>query len=138
MRESTGNFSNEEMDLDHIKFMSDTIKSSPYFVLSRAPKLTIVSCLFCLEVYRELGLTLESVSDQYEDSKFRGRNFKGFLNWHYSNKDHKQAPFCIVVVNAYTLVESGLLKPIIDKIVEIEDYAESIETTMEMVKEIHK
>ena len=137
MRESTGLFSNEEINLEHVKFMGDTIKSSPFFVLSKAPELTIASCLFCLEIFREVGLTLESVSDQHDHSKFRGQDFKRFVNYHYKN-DSAQVPFCIITVNAYRLVEDGLLEPVIRRITEVEDYAASIADTMEMVKENHK
>lgn len=141
MRESTGMFINEEMNLTHIKFISDTIKSSPWFVLSKAPDLTIASCLFCLEVFREIGLTIESISDQHEDSKFRGQDYKRFLHYHYKDRDNqtnKQMPFSITIVNLYQLVQEGILKPVIEKIVEIEDYVEKIEGTMEMVKENQK
>jgi len=138
MRESTNNFSNAEMNLDNVRFISDTIKSSPFFVLSKAPELTISSCLFCIEIFREIGLTLQSVSDQHENSIFRGQDFKRFLHYSYKNDSQEsQVPFCIIVINTYQLVEEGVLEPIVEKIVEVEEYTKKIEATMEMVKANH-
>ena len=133
MRESVGYFENKEINLDNVKFISDAIKSTPFFTLTRAPELTIASCLFCLEIFRELGLTLESISDQHMDSKFRGQNYKRLLHLDYK-EGKKQHPFCIIVVNLYKFVEEGLLEPIITRLVDIEDRKEEVERAIRLLK----
>jgi hypothetical protein len=150
MRESAGMFDGSETVLNHVKFISDTIKASPYFVLSKCPDKTIQSAIFCLHIFNEAGLTVDSNFSEAYDTKVRGRKWERYLDWNFIRKDKKDRPqrfrldstsqgvsqraFVMVIINLYALVESGILEPIIKKVVEAEDRVNHLHKTMNMIK----
>ncbi len=134
MRESAGMFDGKETNLEHLRFVADTIKSSPWFVLSKAPDITIQSAFLCLEIFREVGLTLDSNYSDAFDSKFRGRTWETEAKHYEYQRGHiAQAAFVMVIVNVYKLVEEGVIQPVIEKIVEVEDRVEQSEIAEEML-----
>jgi hypothetical protein len=136
MRESAGMFEGKETNMEHVKFVAETVKASPYFILSKTPEITIQSAFFCLEIFREAGLTIDSNYSEAWDSKFRGRTWQ-----HHTKQDFKyesghisQTAFLMIIVNLYRFVEEGIMTPIIEKIVEFEDRVVRTEDAMEMIK----
>ena len=127
-REHAGIFDGKETYLEHVKFVAETVKSSPYFVLAKCPDITIQSAFMCLELFRQIGLTLESNYSEASDSKLRGRTWENQTKYYQFAKDApyekghiSQCAFVMVIVNAYKLVEEGHIKKIIEKVVEVED-----------------
>lgn len=133
MREGAGMFDGRETNLKHVKFIAETIKASPWFVLSKAPETTIQSAFFCLELFREVGLTLDSNDSTAYDSKFRGRTWKGHAKYEYHQGHISQAAFVMIVVNVYKLVEDGMIAPIVEKIVEVENRMADGKAAQEML-----
>ncbi len=118
MREGAGMFEGKETNLEHLRFVADTIKSSPWFVLSKTPEVTVQSAFLCLEIFREIGLTLDSNYSDSIDSKFRGRSWENHAkHWQYQQGNISQAAFVMVIVNVYKLVEENIIQPVIEKIV---------------------
>jgi len=131
MRESMNKFRNNHMQVEQIKFVSDAVKASPFFVLTKVPHITISSCLFCLELYRELGLTVDIFSDIH-DSKFRGITFERYME--YEDKEDVMQALAIIIVNLFPLLKEGIVEKVLEKIVETEEYIESVESTKQIVK----
>ena len=136
MRESAGMFEGEETNMEHIKFVAETVKASPYFILSKVPEITIQSAFFCLEIFRQAGLTIDSNYSEAWDSKFRGRTWEHHVkhDFVYDSGHISQTAFVMVIVNLYRFVEEGIMTPIIEKIVESEDRVARTEDAMEMIK----
>jgi hypothetical protein len=154
MRESAGMFQGDETVLSHVKFIADTIKASPYFVLTKCPDKTIQSALFCLHIFNEAGLTIDSNYSEAYDSKKRGRSWEWATKMNFlkikskdvskarkrwndnSSKDYgiSQEAFVMVIINLYALIESGILEPVIEKVVEAEDRVKHLNETINMIK----
>lgn len=139
MRESAGMFDGNETNLEHVKFVADTIKASPFMVLSKTPEITVQSAFFCLEVFREIGLTIDSnYSDAY-DSKFRGRTWEVHSKrWNYKQEKYErghisQTAFLVVIVNIYALVEQGIMLKVSNSIDSVNKQIEKLKENMEML-----
>ena len=134
MRESAGMFDGVETNLEHVKFVAETIKASPYMILAKTPDITVQSAFFCLEIFRELGLTVDTNFSEAHDSKFRGRSWKAQAkDWQYEKGHIAQSAFLIVIVNVYRLVEEGIISKITDEIQAVEDGVEKLNENMEML-----
>lgn len=136
MREGAGMFDGTETNLQHVKFVAETIKESPYMVLSKTPEVTVQSAFFCLEIFRELGLTLDSNLSDASDSKFRGRTWEQHAkHYNYQQGHISQMAFLIVIVNVYKLVEEGIISKIADKIQSVQDRVDKLKENMKMLDE---
>jgi hypothetical protein len=136
MREGAGMFKGSETNLEHVKFIAETIKASPWFILSKAPELTIQSAFFCLEVFRQLELTVDSNYSEAWDSKFRGRTWERESDhWNFQQADGRlsQVAFVMVIINLYRLVEDGILRPVLQKVAEVEERVENALETQKML-----
>ena len=134
MRESAGMFDGKETNLDHVKFVANTIKESPYFVLSKVPEVTIQSAFLCLEIFREIGLTVDSNYSEAYDSKFRGRTWEREAKlFEYESGNIGQSAFVVIIVNLYNLVERNELQKVIENVVASEHQAEKLKKNMEML-----
>ena len=136
MREGAGMFDGIETNLEHVKFVAETIKESPYMILSKTPDITVQSAFFCLEIFRELGLTLDSNLSNASDSKFRGRTWEHHAKHYKYQQGHiAQMAFLIVIVNVYKLVEEGIISKIADKIQSVQDRVNKLNENMKMLDE---
>lgn len=149
MRETAGIFDGKETYLDHVKFISETVKSTPYFVLAKCPEVTVQSAFLCLELFRQIGLTLDSNYSEAWDSKFRGRTWENQTRWDFMDNEDEhdeiiqspmyeaghisQQAYVMVIVNVYKVVEDGHIKKIIEKVVEVEDRVAEAEEAQEML-----
>jgi len=135
MREGAGMFDGKETNLEHVKFMAETIKTSPYTVLSKTPEVTVQSAFFCLELFRELGLTIDSNYSDAHDSKLRGRSWESHAkHWQYGAGHISQRAFLMVIVNLFCLVEEGIIKRVSDAIESIDERHMTVEKAMAMIK----
>ena len=135
MREGAGMFDGKETNLAHLKFVADTIRASPYFILAKVPETTIQSVFLCMEIFRELGLTVDTNYSEAFDSKFRGRSWKAHTEYNYQKGHIGQSAFVIIIVNLYNLVEQNILQPVIEKVVDAEDRMIQLEKDMKMLDE---
>jgi hypothetical protein len=133
MRESMNKFKNNHMQVTQIKFIAEAVKASPFFVLTKVPHITISSCLFCLELFREIGLTIDIFSDIHE-SKFRGITFERFMKHDDEDYDVRQV-LAIIIVNLFPVLKEGITEKVLEQIVETEEYIEHVEKTKQIVKE---
>ena len=143
-RETAGMFEGKETYLEHVKFIAETVKSTPYFVLAKCPEITIQSAFLCLELFRQIGLTLDSNYSEAWQSKLRGRTWEPQTTWDFIDGRQDEEPvyepghisqeaFVMVIVNIYKVVEDGHIKNIIEKVVEVEDRVAEAEEAQEML-----
>jgi hypothetical protein len=135
MREGAGMFDGKETNLEHVKFVADTIRASPFMVLSKTPETTIQSAFFCLELFRQLGLTIDSNFSDAHDSKFRGRSWDGYTKFEYAAGHISQRAFVMVIVNLYTLVEEGIMTKVSNAIDSVHARVDKLNENMEMLNE---
>lgn len=135
MRESAGMFDGKETNLEHVKFIAETIKASPYMVLAKTPEVTVQSAFFCLEIFRELGLRLDTNYSDAHDSKFRGRKWDGHAKYQYSAGHIAQRAFLVVIVNLYKFVEEGLITKIADELESVQERIDKLAENMQMLDE---
>jgi len=131
MRETIGIFQGKETYLEHVKFIAETVRASPWFVLAKCPDITIQSAFMCLELFRQIGLTLDTNDSNAMQSKLLGRDWRRESeHWQYSRNEGgvlyeqghiSQLAYVMVIVNVYKIVEDGFMKGIIEKVVEVED-----------------
>ena len=142
-REIAGIFEGKETYLDHVKFVAETIKTSPWFVLAKCPEITVQSAFLCLELFRQIGLTVDTNYSEARDSKMRGRHWKLESEQFEYKSDHQkplyekghisQRAFVMVIVNVYKMVEEGHVKRMIEKVVEVEDRIAQAEEAQAML-----
>jgi hypothetical protein len=135
LRESAGMFDGKETNLEHVKFVADTIRASPFMVLAKTPEATIQSAFFCLEIFRELGLTIDSNYSDAHDSKFRGRSWNNHTKHRYATGHISQNAFVMVIVNVYALVEEGIMTKVSDAIDSVQARVDKLTENMEMMDE---
>ena len=134
MRESAGMFDGKETNLEHVKFVADTIKESPYFILAKVPEITIQSAFLCLEIFREIGLTVDSNYSEAHDSKFRGRTWeRESKHFKYEQGHIGQSAYVVIIVNLYNLVERNELQKVIENVVASEERTQKLKDNMEML-----
>lgn len=136
MRESAGMFDGHETALNHVKFIAESIKGSPYFVLSQCPDKTIQSALFVLYIFNKAGLTIDSNYNHANDSKFRGRELDFATKWEFfSDKGTSQHAFVVIVVNLYALIELGVVDQIQKQVKDTLERTGHLHVTMDKIKE---
>ena len=142
MRETAGIFEGKETYLEHVKFVSQTIANSPWFILSKCPDITVQSAFLCLELFRQLGLTIDTNYSEAWDSKERGRTWEmeseraSFAKGEklvYPSGHISQRAFVMVVVNLFCIVNEQVMQKVVQKIVEVEDRYEQAQKAQEMI-----
>jgi hypothetical protein len=136
MREGAGMFDGKETNLEHVKFVAETVAASPFTILSKTPDITVQSAFFCLEIFRELGLTIDSNYSEAQDSKFRGRKWEmESKHYEYQRGHIAQSAFLIVIVNVYRLIEEGIMDKVSDAIDSMQERVDKMNENMEMLDE---
>jgi hypothetical protein len=128
IREITGQFMSQDITLESVCLVADTIKESPIFTLSSPSGTYAASALFVIEILKQIGLTMKAFSNFIPIDV---KSYESLLkNTTFTNSDGKPViDMTIIFINAYNLVESNVLKPIIEAITIAEDYAVEMTNT---------
>lgn len=133
IREVTGLFMSHDITLESVLLIAEAVKEGPVFSLSSPNGTYAASALFVIEILKQVGLTMKAFSNflpvdikSYEsilkNSTFKDQNGKPVID------------MTIIFINAYKMVEEGVLTPIIEALTTAEDYAGELDDTAELYK----
>ena len=130
MREAINQFMNEKVTLKNVRLISDSIVSTPVFSISNVSTPVMAAAIMVLTILKELHLDVDRTSSWLQ----KNASYKDLLlphnNWFTSDGDDHRvniAKGTLVIVNLYQLVEQGILDEVIQRVVEIEDFANAVE-----------
>lgn len=129
MRESVNQFMNQKITLKNVRLISQSIVSTPVFSISSVSVKVMAAALMVLTIIKELNLSVERVSSWLS----KNSSYKDLLQPHghwFTDDEYGDrssiSKGTLVIVNLYQLIEQGILNDVIEKVVEIEDYANSV------------
>jgi len=133
IREITGMFMSHDITLKSVSLIAQAVKEGPIFTLSSPSGTYAASALFVIEILKQVGLTIKGFSNFLPTDI---KSYESILkNSTFKNPDGKPTiNMTIIFINLYKLVEEGVLTPIIESIINAEDYAGELENTIKMYK----
>lgn len=132
MREQIGIFENKNIELPHLKIISDSISFSPVFSILNNIKISIVSCIFFLKIIDELDLVVRSIHNplrrSYENLiKNNGQTDVDLL---ITMNCHADTVFNFVIINLACVYNDNTINEVIEKCNKVyqeqEEYKESL------------
>jgi len=128
IREIAGQFMSHDITLESVLLIAEAVKEGPVFTLSSPTGTYAASALFVIEILKQLKLTMKAFSNfipidikSYE-SILRNTTFK-------NEKGNAVIDMTIIFINAYKMVEEGVLESVVKSITQVEEYeAEMVET----------
>lgn len=133
IREITGQFMNQDITLESVTLIAEAVKEGPVFTLSSPTGTYCASALFFIEILKQVGLTMKAFSNFMPTEV---KSYESILkNSTFKNDDGKVVmDMTIIFLNLYKLVESNILAPIIEQLVQAEEYSESMNETIALYK----
>ena len=128
IREITGQFMSQEITLESVELIAHSVKESPVFTLSSPTGTYAASAIMVIEIIKQVGLQVKNLSN------FMPTDVKSYehilKNTRLTNRDGKPVmDMTFVFINLYKLVEDGTLSPVIEALVQSEEYASEMNET---------
>jgi len=133
IREITGQFMSHDITLESVLLIAEAVKEGPVFTLSSPSGTYAASALFVIEILKQLGLTMKAFSNFIPVDV---KSYESILR-HTTFKNAQGKPdidMTIIFINAYKMVEEGVLESVVESITKVEEYESEMVQTAKMYK----